>query len=95
MLFMVHMRVEAPRSGEELELFATAKEAERSFAMDLQRRGVWKELWRIAGLYENFSLFEVQNLEELHEVLEKLPLRPWLALAIHPLVRHPSRIDAR
>lgn len=93
MLFMVHMRVSPPVDEKGLQAFETAKEAERSYAMDLQERGVWRQLWRIAGLYENFSLFEVDSVEELHDLLENLPLRRWIDLSIHPLVRHPSRID--
>jgi len=68
------------------------KQAERVRAQDLQRAGVWRHLWRVAGRYANVSIFDVSGPQELHDILSSLPLFPFMDIQVTPLCRHPSSI---
>jgi muconolactone D-isomerase len=59
----------------------------------LQRSGKWRHLWRIAGLYSNISIFDVENHDELHATLSGLPLFPFMEMTVTPLARHPSAVE--
>ena len=61
-------------------------------AQRLQREGSWRHLWRIAGHYANYSLFDLPSVEALHDTLTRLPLFPtWTSRSTG---RHPSSIHA-
>lgn len=91
MLFHVRMDVRLPidmppAQAEQL------KQSERELAQSLQRSGTWRHLWRLAGQYANFSIFDVASVEELHNLLISLPLFPYMQIEVTPLCRHPSSI---
>jgi muconolactone D-isomerase len=71
---------------------ANLKLREKELAQELQRSGKWRHLWRIAGQYANYSIFDVESVEELHALLMSLPLFPYMAIEVAPLCRHPSSI---
>jgi muconolactone D-isomerase len=73
--------------------FELLKAQEKARAQELQRRGKWRHLWRVAGQYSNVSIFDVADHDELHAVLSTLPLFPFMAIQVTPLARHPSAID--
>jgi muconolactone D-isomerase len=75
------------------ERAAVLKDAERDYARGLQHDGRWRHLWRVAGQYANYSVFDVSDHDELHEVLSALPLFPYMDLVVTALARHPSAID--
>ena len=91
MLFHVQMDVRLPHDvlPDQANAF---KKAERERAQDLQRRGKWRHLWRMAGRYSNVSIFDVSGAEELHDILSTLPLFPFMEITVSPLCRHPSSI---
>lgn len=66
---------------------------EKAYAQELQRTGKWCHLWRIAGQYANFSVFDVESTDELHTLLSGLPLFPYLDIHVTPLATHPSAIQ--
>jgi muconolactone D-isomerase len=66
---------------------------EKAYSQELQRSGKWCELWRIVGQYSNISIFDVASADELHELLQGLPLFPYMDMEVMALTRHPSRID--
>jgi muconolactone D-isomerase len=68
------------------------KKNERELAQSLQRSGKWRHLWRIAGQYANFSVFDVESVDELHALLTSLPLFPYMKIDINPMCRHPSSV---
>ncbi len=39
---------------------------EKQRAQDLQRQGIWRHLWRVAGRYSNISIFDVDSNDSLH-----------------------------
>ena len=94
MLYHVKMDV-LPLAHMPAEELDALKAAEKRMALDLQRQGVWVHLWRIAGQYANVSIFDVGSHDELHAVLSGLPLFPFMTIAVTPLARHPSALDAQ
>ncbi len=91
MLFHVHMDVKIPHDFPR-EAADKLKAEERAVAQGLLRSGKWRHLWRIAGHYANFSVFDVENVQELHDLLSTLPLFPFMEIAVTPLCRHPSSV---
>ena len=91
MLFQVEMDVRIPHDFP-AEKAEALKQAERARAQDLQRGGVWRHLWRVAGRYANVSIFDVSGPQEPHDVLSSLPLFPFMDIQVTPLCRHPSSI---
>jgi muconolactone D-isomerase len=92
MFFMVHMNVNIPADMPQTAA-DQLKKTEKVYSQDLQRKGVWRELWRVVGKYENYSLFEVGDNDELHAILSSLPLFPYMTMDVIPLAHHPSRIS--
>ena len=91
MLFHVTMDVKIPRdlpAEERADVLAR----EKAYSQDLQRRGKWRHIWRIAGQYANVSIFDVQDNAELHDILSGLPLFPFMDITVTPLLRHPSAV---
>jgi muconolactone D-isomerase len=68
------------------------KAREKAYSHELQRSGKWRHIWRLAGEYANYSVFDVESNAELHEILTGLPLFPHMTIAVTPLCRHPSSI---
>lgn len=93
MLFQVEMSVQLPRDLAP-EAIEDLKARERALSQDLQRAGKWRHLWRVAGLYANVSIFDVESPQELHDLLLSLPLYPYMSLRIQALCRHPSSVHA-
>jgi muconolactone D-isomerase len=91
MLFHVRMDVNLPPSMPEAEA-AELKKVEKAQSQALQREGKWRHLWRIAGQYSNVSLFDVESVDELHQLVSTLPLFPYMKIEVTPLCRHPSSI---
>ena len=91
MLFKVEMIVNIP-THLPVEHVNEIKEREKKYSQDLQREGKWRHIWRIAGKYENVSIFDVKDNTELHEILTGLPLYPYMTISVQPLCRHPSSI---
>jgi muconolactone D-isomerase len=91
MLFHVHMIVTPPQ-GMDKETFEKLRTSEKLRAQDLMQRGKWRHLWRIAGKYENYSIFDVKDASELHDVLTSLPFFPFMKMEVTALCRHPSSV---
>lgn len=93
MLFHVKMIVNLPTEMDT----ATAdrlKADEKALAQRLMREGKWRHLWRIAGQYANYSVFDVDSVQALHDTLLQLPLFPYMEIEVTPLCRHPSSIHS-
>ena len=91
MLFQVEMDVRLPYDFP-AEKAEALKHTERARAQELQRAGVWRHLWRVAGRYSNVSIFDVSGPQDLHNILSSLPLFPFMDMRITPLCRHPSSV---
>lgn len=91
MLYHVHMVVDMPESLPPQEAEATIAR-EKAYSQELQRGGEWVHLWRIVGEYANYSVFDVESNDRLHEILSGLPLYPYMTITVTPLARHGSAI---
>jgi muconolactone D-isomerase len=69
------------------------KQTEKQRALDLQKSGKWRHLWRVSGLYANVSIFDVSGPDELHELLSTLPLFPFMDIEVQALCPHPSALS--
>jgi len=93
MLFKVEMTVNIPLDADPVQM-AEIKQREKEYSQSLQKSGKWRHIWRVAGLYANVSIFDVQDAEELHNLLMALPLYPYMDIKVDALCRHPSSIHA-
>jgi muconolactone D-isomerase len=94
MLFHVEITVRTP-PGEDPEKIRRLSGLEHERAAELQRQGKWLHLWRIVGKWSNVSIFKVDSPAELHEILESLPLHPYMETEVTALCHHPgSLVDA-
>lgn len=93
MLFHVKMTVKLPADMDPAKA-AQLKADEKELAQSLMRAGKWRHLWRIAGHYANYSVFEVESVEALHDTLLQLPLFPYMDIEINGVCRHPSSIHS-
>ena len=91
MLFQVEMTVRIPLDFDREEA-NRLKAVEKARAHELQASGEWRHLWRVAGLYANLSIFDVESTQRLHDILTSLPLYPFMEIRVTPLCRHPSSI---
>jgi muconolactone D-isomerase len=92
MLFHVSIDVRIPHDTDpEKVAQLSAREHER--AKELQLQGKWVHLWRVAGRYANVSLFKVESAEELHEILNSLPLYPFMEVEVTVLCHHPGSLE--
>lgn len=91
MLFLVRMDVNIPRDLP-VEQANEIKAREKAYSQDLQRDGRWKSIWRVVGEYANYSIFDVPTNDELHQLLQGLPLFPFMKIDVTPLAAHPSAI---
>ena len=91
MIFHVRMDVNIPLDIDE-EKINKIKLKEKEYSQELQRQGKWRHLWRISGEYSNISIFDVESNEALHDLLQGLPLFPYMDIKVMPLNRHPSYI---
>ena len=91
MLYLVHMIVDIPSTLAPEEA-TRIKAEEKAYSEELQRSGKWPHLWRVVGEYANYSVFDVESNDELHDTLSKLPLFPFMKITVTALAKHPSSI---
>jgi muconolactone D-isomerase len=93
MLFHVAIDVRVPLDTDP-EKVRQLGEREHERAAELQRQGKWLHLWRVVGKWANVSIFSVESPAELHDILESLPLRPYMSVEVTALCRHPGSLAA-
>lgn len=91
MLFHVYIRVRIPHDADP-EQVKKLGEQEHERAKVLQEQGKWLHLWRVAGKFANVSIFDVESPAELHEIVNSLPLYPFMEVDVTALCRHPGAI---
>jgi muconolactone D-isomerase len=92
MLFHVYMTVRIPY-GADPEKITQLNAQEHERAKELQQQGKWLHLWRVAGKFSNVSVFNVDDPAELHEVLNSLPLYPFMEVEVAALCHHPGSLE--
>jgi muconolactone D-isomerase len=90
MLFHVHMTIQVPHDLDpERVKRLTTQEHER--ATELEKQGKWLHAWRVVGQWANVSVFDVESPGELHEILNSLPLFPFMEIDVTALCAMPGR----
>ena len=92
MRFMVQMVVRLPGDWPADKLDEINK-AENARGHELIKAGKLRRLFRIVGRRANFSIWDVDSLEELHENLTSLPMHSWMDITVTSLIEHPSEIE--
>jgi muconolactone D-isomerase len=92
MLFLVRMDVNLP-ADMPAEEAAAIKAVEKAYSQDLQQQGKWRHIWRVVGEYSNYSVFDAESNDELHNMLSGLPLFPYMDISVTPLAKHPSDVN--
>jgi muconolactone D-isomerase len=92
MLFHVEIEVRIPH-GTDAEKIKALSAQEHERAHELQLQGKWLHLWRVAGRYANISVFDVDSPAELHDLLNSLPLYPFMKVEVSALCHHPGSIE--
>jgi muconolactone D-isomerase len=92
MLFHAYINVRIPH-GTDPEQIKKLGALEHERAKVLQEQGKWLHLWRVAGKFANVSIFDVESPAELHEILNSLPLYPFMEVDVTALCRHPGAIS--
>ena len=92
MLFLVRMDVNLPADMPSEEA-AAIKAVEKAYSQDLQQQGKWRHIWRVVGEYSNYSVFDAESNDEMHNMLSGLPLFPYMDISVTPLAKHPSDIN--
>ncbi|KIG04284.1 muconolactone Delta-isomerase [Caballeronia concitans] len=91
MLYLVRMDVRLPHDMPPAQA-EDIKAREKAYSQQLQREGKWQQLHRVVGEYANYSVFDVDSHDELHDILSRLPLFPYMTMQVTALARHPSSI---
>jgi muconolactone D-isomerase len=93
MLFHVRMDVRIPADLDP-ETRNEVVAREKDYSQGLQRSGKWPHIWRVVGEYANYSIFDVESNDELHQILSGLPLFQYMTVHVTPLATHPSDVRA-
>ena len=92
MLFHVTITVRVPHNADPDKIKQLgAQEHER--AKELQLQGKWVHLWRVTGKYGNVGVFDVEGSDELHEILNSLPLYPFMGIEVTALCHRPGPLE--
>jgi muconolactone D-isomerase len=92
MLFHVYITVHIPHSADPEKVKILGAE-EHEHAKKLQQQGKWLHLWRVAGKFANVSVFNVDDPAELHDILNSLPLYPFMEVEVTALCHHPGSLE--
>lgn len=88
MLYLTRVDVHFP-FGLDPEVKADFLARDRQYCHDLKQRGVLQSLWQVAGERASYLLFDVDDHDTLHRLIEGLPLRDFLDITLTPLATHP------
>ena len=92
MLFLARMDVQFPPHFDAQEIIRL-QGLEKEYSQAIQRDGRLKAIWRVVGEYANYSVFNVESNDELHQILSSFPMYPYLKIKVTPLATHPNSID--
>lgn len=88
MLFMLRIDVTVPPEMAQADKDAL-RQRENARAEALIARGTLVRIWRVVGRTANFSVWQTDSLEELHDAVGSLPMFPYMKVDVTPLVNHP------
>ncbi|WP_312979815.1 muconolactone Delta-isomerase [Corynebacterium sp.] len=92
MLFLARMDVHFPDNLSPSEV-ADFQRREKEYSGELQKQGVMKAIWRVVGEYANYSVFDVDDHDELHTILQEFPMFAHMSVSVTALARHPNALE--
>lgn len=92
MLFLARMDVNFPTDMDP-EVMADFQAQEKAYSADLQERGIMKAIWRVVGEYANYSVYDVNDHDELHSIFAGFPMFVYMDVKVIPLAKHPNALD--
>ncbi len=87
MRFLLNIQVRLPGEWSQ-EQRAELVRREREAAVELMHRKVLRRTFRIVGQMANMSIWETTTPEDLHAVLQSLPMYPFMTIAVTPIIKH-------
>ena len=84
MLFHVSMTIRIPHDVP-LDRVKQLTAQEHKRAGELEHQGKWRHAWRVVGKWANVSIFDVDSPAELHDILNSLPLYPFMEVEVTAL----------
>lgn len=91
MLFLTRMDVQFPPHLAPEEI-TRLQGLEKEYSQALQQDGCLTAIWRVVGEYANYSVFDVESNDELHQILSSFPMYPYMKIKATPLAKHPNSI---
>ncbi|AKK11663.1 muconolactone Delta-isomerase [Corynebacterium uterequi] len=91
MLFLIRTDVALPADMDP-EIRADFLQRERDYVTNLQHTGVIKALWQVVGERSQYSIYDTDDLDRLHSILEGSPMFAFLAHTLTPLAQHPDAL---
>ncbi|GGK69652.1 muconolactone Delta-isomerase [Ornithinimicrobium pekingense] len=91
MQYMVRMTVTLPPDLDP-EVREQLVAAEKAYSQRLQQEGRIAAIWRVAGQFANYCLFDVASHDELHELVSGLPMFGYIQAEVEALATHPNSI---
>src|SRR5438309_11302163 len=88
MRFLLNIQVRLPGEWTE-EQRKDMIRRETEAAVEFMHRGILRRTFRIVGQLANFSIWETQTPEELHAVLQSLPMYPYMTVTVTSIIKHP------
>jgi len=88
MRFFLNIQVRLPGEWSQ-EQRAELVRRETEAAVELMHRKILRRTFRIVGQVANFSIWETTTLDDLHAVLQSLPMYPFMTIAVTPIIKHP------
>ncbi len=88
MQFMLYIDVTLPTHLSDAEK-ADLRTRENAQSHQFVRDGIMRKIWRVAGRMANYSVWNVDSTEALHEAVQKLPMFPYMKIDIFPILEHP------
>ena len=88
MRFLLNIQVRMPAEWTQEQRTELARR-ETEAAVELLHRKVLRRTFRIVGQVANFSIWETPTPEELHAVLQSLPMYPFMTITVTPIIKHP------
>lgn len=85
MRFILNIRTQFPGEWSP-EHRAAEREKETLAALEHMRNGILRRVFRIPGQYGNYSIWDVQSHEHLHEVLSGMPANAFMTVAMTPVI---------
>src|SRR5699024_10780175 len=89
MLFLAKIDVHLPESLDDTTK-AELQHREQAYSAYLPPRGIMQGISRVVGEDSNYSIFDVDDHDELHSFFQSFPMFAYMDVQVSPLAQHPN-----